>query len=276
MDAKQNALITRIGPESGWLRLNLSEIWSYRELLYFLAWRDIKIRYKQTTIGVAWAVLQPVLTTAVFTVIFARVAGFETSVPYPLFALSGLSIWLFVHTAISMASSSFVNHTNLVTKVYFPRLIVPVAATIASLFDLIFAFAILAVSMAYFGMVPSAQIVLAPVFLLLAFVLAAAFGTLFAALNIRFRDVKFALPFLLQVWMISSPVFYPMSVLSEKWRFLFALNPLAGILEGFRSAVFGTTLDWSVILVSTVSMAVLTAMSLIIFGRMEDDFADVI
>ena len=276
MNTNSDILTTYIEPKHGWFDLALSDIWQYRELLYFLTWRDIKIRYKQTAIGIVWAVLQPVLTTAIFTVLFSRFAGFNTEVPYPLFALTGLSIWLFVHTAISMASSSFINHTNLVTKVYFPRLIVPVAATIASLFDLLFGLLILAGLMIYYGVSTSLAILSAPVFILLGFILAAALGTLFAALNIRYRDVKFALPFLLQVWMISSPIFYPATLLSEKSRLVFAINPLTGILEGFRSSVFGTSFDWPLIGISVLSLVVLTAVSLLVFSRMEDDFADVI
>jgi lipopolysaccharide transport system permease protein len=276
LSTAKNKTITRIGPKKGFFSIDLAEIWSYRELLYFLTWRDIKIRYKQTVIGIAWAVLQPVLTTAIFAVLFSRFAGFSTDIPYPLFALSGLLIWLFVHTAVSMSSTSFVNNSNLVTKVYFPRLIVPLAGTVASLFDLVFGFAILAVLMLYYAIAPSATIVLAPLFVVLAFVQAASLGTLFAALNINYRDVKFALPFLLQVWMIASPVFYPASLISERWRLFFALNPLTGILEGFRSSVFGTPFDWPLIGVSIGSLIVLTVISFFIFGHLEDDFADVI
>jgi lipopolysaccharide transport system permease protein len=269
--------ITRIKPGGSVASLDLAEIWKYRELLYFLTLRDIKIRYKQTLIGVAWVVLQPVLTTAIFTIIFSTFARFDTkSVPYPLFALSGLSLWLFVHTSISLASTSFVNNTSLVTKVYFPRLIVPVASALATLFDLLFSIVILIIMMFYFGVTPTTQLIAAPLFVFLALVLAVAFGTLFSALNVRFRDVKFALPFMLQVWMIASPIFYPANLLTEKWRLVFALNPLTGILEGFRSALFGLPFDWQLIGVSSASLAVLSALSLLVFKKMEDKFADLI
>jgi lipopolysaccharide transport system permease protein len=269
--------ITLITPAGRFGGLDLAGLWAYRELLYFLTWRDIKIRYKQTAIGIFWAVLQPVITTAIFTVIFSRFARFDTgNVPYPLFALSGLMIWLFVHTSITMASTSFVNNTNLVTKVYFPRLIVPLAATIASLFDLLFGVAILAVLMIWYGTLPNIQVLLAPLFLLLAVILAVGFGMLFSALNVRFRDVKFALPFLLQVWMIASPIFYPASLLSGKWRLIFALNPLTGILEGFRSSLFGSEFQWDVIAISSMSVLSVTLVSFFVFKRMEDDFADFI
>ncbi|MDQ3130581.1 MAG: ABC transporter permease [Acidobacteriota bacterium] len=268
---------TYIKPSRSWVSFDLKDLWTYRELLYFLAWRDVKIRYKQTAIGVFWAILQPVLTTAIFTVLFSNFARFETKdVPYPLFALSGLMIWLFVHTSITMASNSFVGNVNLVTKVYFPRLIVPIAATLAGLVDLIFSLTILIILMIYYGVGLTWQIALAPVFLFLAITQTVAFGTLFSALNVRFRDVKFALPFILQVWMIISPIFYPTSILSEKWRIVFAVNPLTGILDGFRSALFGTPFDWQIIGVSFVSVVILLVTSLLIFKRMEDDFADLI
>ncbi|HVF30695.1 MAG TPA: ABC transporter permease [Pyrinomonadaceae bacterium] len=273
----EKAEVTTIKPGGFFAALDLGEIWNYRELLYFLTLRDIKIRYKQTVIGVTWAVLQPVLTTAIFTVIFSTFARFDTAnVPYPLFALSGLIIWLYVHTSISLASTSFVNNTNLVTKVYFPRLIVPIATALATLFDLIFGVVILIGMMVYYGIDLAPQLILAPIFIILAFAVAVTLGTLFSALNVRFRDVKFALPFLLQVWMIASPVFYPTNLLSEKWKLVFAVNPLTGILDGFRSALFGTPFDWPVIGISLASMAVLMLVSLTVFKSMEDSFADLI
>jgi lipopolysaccharide transport system permease protein len=273
----QELEITKIKPSGVWITLDLSDLWAYRELLYFLTVRDIKIRYKQTALGVMWAVLQPVLTTAIFTVLFSRFAQFETKqVPYPLFALSGLMIWLFVHTSIAMASNSFVGNVNLVTKVYFPRLIVPISAVLAGLFDLVFSFAMLIILMIFYGTTPSVKIVFMPLFLILAIIQTLAIGTLTSALNVRFRDVKFALPFILQVWMIASPIFYPMNILPEKWRLLFAINPLTGILEGFRSSLFGTPFDWEVIGISAVSTLFITIFSLFVFKRMEDDFADLI
>lgn len=279
MDLKnaQQYKTTLIEPSSGVFGINFEELWSHRELLYFLTWRDIKVRYKQTAIGILWAVLQPVLTTAIFTAIFSTFAQFDSAnVPYPLFALSGLMIWLFTHVSVTMASASFVNHPAFVTKVYFPRLIVPVAATLGGLFDLLFSIAILILLLFWYGVVPSWQIVFAPVFLFLAVFLAVAVGTLFSALNVRFRDVKFALPFLLQTWMITSPIFYPSTLVPEGFRLIFALNPLTGILEGFRSSIFGTPFDWVLIGVSIASMIVISVFSLITFQWLEDKFADVI
>ena len=269
--------ITRIKPSSSLIHLDLKELVSHRELLYFLTLRDIKIRYKQTVIGIAWAVLQPVLTVAIFTVLFSRFAQFETgNIPYPLLALSGLVLWLFVHNAVSMASTSFVSNTNLVTKVYFPRIILPASAALAGIVDLGITLVILAGFAVYYRTAVGWQILFAPLFLLLTIVLAVSLGTLFSALNVRFRDVKFALPFMLQVWMIASPIFYPASIVPEKWRLVFAINPLTGILDGFRSSLFGTPFDWGVIGVSGLSMLVVTLFSLFIFKWMEDDFADIV
>ncbi len=273
----QETQIVKIKPSSSWFNLDLKDLWVYRELLYFLTLRDVKVRYKQTVIGVLWAILQPVLTTAIFTVIFTQFARLDSlQIPYPLFALSGLLLWLFVNTSIGTASNSLVNNSNLVTKIYFPRLIVPLAATLSGLIDLALGFLLLVGLMIYYGIAISWQIVFAPLFIALAILLALSFGMLFAALNVRFRDVKFALPFALQIWMFISPIFYPASILSEKWRFVFALNPLTGILEGFRAALFGGEFDWFAVGVSVAMTMILMVLSVFIFKRMEDDFADLI
>ena len=280
-ETEKSTQITYIKPNGTWLNLDLKDFWTYRELLYFLTWRDVKVRYKQTAIGVLWAILQPVLTTVIFTVIFSTVARFESqNVPYPLFALSGFLVWLFVFNSISFSANSLVGNTNLVTKIYFPRLIVPVSATLSGLFDLLFSFAVLAAMMIYYlvknAVALSWQIVFVPFFIFLAVLLAVSLGTLFSALNVRFRDVKFALPFALQVWMFASPIFYPPEILSEKARFVLAFNPLTGILQGFRGALFGERFDWLTIGISTGVIIILALLSLFVFKRMEDDFADLI
>ena len=273
----QENIVTQIKPSRSKINPELREIWRHRELLYFLMLRDIKIRYKQTVIGIAWAVLQPVITVAIFTTLFSRFAQFDTgSTPYPLIALSGMIIWLFVHTSISMASNSFVSNSNLVTKIYFPRIILPVAAALACLVDLLISLVILMLFMVYYRSDITWQLVLTPLFLVLTITLIISLGVLFSALNVRFRDVKFALPFMLQVWMIASPVFYPAAVIPEKWRPVFAVNPLTGILDGFRSSLFGTPFDWQVIGISSVSILVIALFSLVLFKWMEDDFADIV
>ncbi len=270
-----NENITKIEPSRAWLGLGLGDLWKYRELLYFLTWRDVKVRYKQTAIGVFWAVLQPALTTIIFAVVFSQVARFESkAVPYPLYVLSGMLPWLFVYNAITFGANSLVGNTNLVTKVYFPRLIVPLAAVLAGLIDLALGFLILVVVMIIYGVGLTTQIALTPVFILLAVLVALAFGTLFSALNVRFRDVKFALPFILQVWMFVSPIFYPLDILSERARFVIALNPLTGILHGFRASLFGEPFDPQVIAISLVGTLLLMIFSLFVFRNMEDSFAD--
>jgi lipopolysaccharide transport system permease protein len=273
----QSKAITRITPKGSFFDLGWGELWAHRELLYFLALRDIKIRYKQTAIGVAWALLQPVLTTAIFTVIFSTLARFDSAgVPYPLFALSGLMIWLYVNSSITTASASFISNTNLVTKVYFPRILMPVAPTLAGLADLVFSILVLIPLMAYYSVGFNWQMMLAPVFLVFAILLAASVGVLFAALNVRFRDVKFALPFILQVWMFISPIFYPLDILPEKARMVFIFNPLTGILHGFRASLFGEKFDWFAIGVSVVMTLAVMIVSIFTFKQMEDDFADLI
>ncbi len=273
----QEAQITRIKPSVSRANLDLKDLWQYRELLYFLTLRDIKVRYKQTAIGILWAILQPVLTTVIFTVIFTQFARLETlAIPYPLFALSGLLIWLFVNTSTTTASNSLVGNANLVTKIYFPRLIVPLAATLSGLVDLLLGLAILIGLMIYYDIGLTEKIVFAPVFIVLAVILAVSFGTLFSALNVRFRDVKFALPFALQIWMFLSPIFYPLDVLPEKWRLIFAFNPLTGILHGFRASLFGEQFDGLVIGISVALTFLLMLFSLFVFKQMEDDFADLI
>ena len=269
--------VTKIEPSQWRNLLAWQEFWKYRELLYFLTWRDVKVRYKQTAIGVLWAILQPVLTTAIFTVIFSRFARFDSiDVSYPLFALSGLLIWIFVSSSINTAGNSLISNSNLVTKVYFPRLIVPISATLGSLIDLILGSLILLGLMFYNRVSLTWQILLVPFFVGLAVLLAASLGTFFAALNVRFRDVKHTLPFALQIWMFASPVFYPPDILSEKWRFLLAFNPLTGILEGFRSSLFGKPFDWFAIEISVVITLILAFISIFVFTRMEEDFADYI
>ncbi len=276
-ETERDRTVRYIRPGRSRLNLDLKEFWQARELLYFLTWRDIKVRYKQTTVGVLWVFLQPIVSTLILTAIFSNFARFDTTpIPYSQFVLSGIVIWLFVYTAITMTNNSFVSNANLVTKVYFPRLIVPLSSTLACFFDLLFSLLILAALMVYFGTAVSWRLVLTPLFIVMAFIQTAAFGILFSAVTIRFRDVKFTLPFFLQVWMLASPVFYPSTLLPEKWRLLFAINPLTGVIEGFRASLFGTPFDWPAIGISCISMLVILAGALFVFRQMEDDFADMI
>lgn len=270
-------LLVEIKPGRKWLNFDLKELWAYRELVYFLTWREIKIRYKQTAIGVFWAILQPVLTTIIFTAIFSQFARFDTSqVPYALFALSGLLLWLYINSAVSNASMSLISNTPLVTKVYIPRVILPLSMVLSGLVDLMIGLVILFCVLPFYGIIPAWQTLLAPLFIIQAVLLALSFGILFAALNVRFRDVKHALPFLLQVWMFMSPVFYPVDMLPNNWRWLFSFNPMYGVLQGFRASVLGGGFHWRAIAISVVVTFCLLVFSLFIFKKMEEDFADII
>jgi lipopolysaccharide transport system permease protein len=276
-DSAKNLPVIEIKPERRWLNFELAELWRSRELIYFLTWREAKIRYKQTAIGVLWAILQPVLTTVIFTVIFSQIARFDSGdIPYPLFALSGLLLWLYFNNAVSNASNALLTNTSLVTKVYLPRMIVPLSVVLAGLIDLLIGLAILAGMLLYYRIQITATILLAPVFILMTVVLAASFGVLFSAVNVRFRDVKYALPFLLQIWMFLSPVFYSQDILSEKWKMVLRFNPLYGILSGFRASLLGGGFDWPALEIAAGLTIFMLLFSMFVFKRLENNFADVI
>jgi lipopolysaccharide transport system permease protein len=257
--------------------LDLRGIWSYRELLYFLALRDIKIRYKQTLLGIAWVLLQPIITTVIFTTIFLKLGTAQNlDVPYPLFAFSGFTLWTFINAAINNCSNSLVNHSTLVTKVYFPRLIIPLSAVAATLVDLLFGLVSLIIAMFIYGVFPKWQILLIPFLIIPAVFLSLGIGIFTASLNVKYRDVKYILPFILQVFLFISPVFYALSMLSEDSVWIWQFNPLTGILENFRALLFGLNFDWYSFGIST-GISLLTFFGAVyVFYRMEDDFADVI
>ena len=256
---------------------NLRELWQYRELFYLLVWRDLKVRYKQTLLGVIWAILQPASTAFIFTIVFSRIARYETGdVPYWLFALSGFTFWIFISSSVTFASNSLVHHKELVTKIFFPRVIVPASAVGAYFIDLLLTLLILFGGMAIYGTRVSWKIIFVPLFLIFLLVLTISMSLLLAALNVRFRDVKFIIPFLLQVWLFISPVFYPTNWIPEKWQFVFALNPVSGCLDGFRHILFGTDLDVTKLIISVAVTIVLFFVSIYIFRKMEDDFADLL
>ncbi len=271
-------LETRIAPRRGFASLGLKEIWQYRELLYFLVWRDIKVRYKQTLLGAAWAVLQPLLTMAIFSVIFGRLAGMPSDgIPYPVFAYAALLPWqLFSHALID-SGNSLVAHQNLITKVYFPRLVLPLASILAGLIDFAIAFVILLVMMAWYGIVPGIAIVTLPLFLLMTLAAALAAGSWLSALNVQFRDVRYTLPFLAQLWLFATPIAYSSSLVPERWRALYGLNPMAGVVEGFRWALLGKTAGpGPMLLASVAAIVLLLAGGLLYFRRMERQFADLV
>jgi len=267
-----------IRPSTGFLKLNLGEVWQYRELLYFLVWRDIKVRYKQTALGAAWAILQPVMTMVVFSIFFGRLAKVPSDgVPYPLFAFTALLPWQLFAFALSESSNSLVSNQNLITKVFFPRLVVPMASVLAGLVDFAIAFVVLLGMMLYYGTVPTRAIAVLPLFVLLAVMTALSVGLWLSALNVKFRDVRYTIPFLTQLWMFATPVAYPSSLVPQQWRALYGLNPMAGVVEGFRWVLLGKAAGPGPLLwVSIGAVIVLLAGGLIYFRRTESTFADIV
>lgn len=273
----QNKSLVVIEPKHFISSLDLKSIWEYRELLYFLALRDVKIRYKQTLLGIAWVLLQPIVTTIIFTTIFLRLGTAESlPVPYPLFAFSGFILWTFINSAISNCSNSLVNHSNLITKVYFPRLVIPFSAALATLLDLVFGLCSLVVVMLIYRVVTSWEMLLVPLLIIPALILSLGIGIFTAALNVKYRDVKYILPFLIQIFFFISPVFYSLSMLPKESVALWQLNPLTGILENFRALLFGLPFDWFSFAVSCAVSLLIFFLAVYTFHRMEDDFADVI
>jgi lipopolysaccharide transport system permease protein len=269
---------TLITPPRRWAAPDLRELWAYRELLYFLVWRDVKVRYKQTGLGVAWAVLQPLLTMLVFSLFFGRLARMPSDgVPYPVFSLAALVPWTFFSYGLTQSANSLVIDQHLVRKVYFPRMAIPVATVLSGVVDFALAFVILLGLMLYYGMAPTLQTLWVVPLLLLALVTSLGAGLWLAALNVQYRDVRYTVPFLAQLWLFATPVAYPSSLLREPWRTLDGINPMAGVVEGFRWALLGTdTAPGPIIAVSSLTALLLISGGIFYFRRMEDTFADVI
>ena len=266
-----------IQPSKRWNLLSFKDIWAYRELLFFLTWRDVKVRYKQTALGAAWAILQPLFMMVIFTIFFGRLAGVRSSgIPYPVFALAALVPWTFFSNSITASGNSLVGSANLITKVYFPRLIVPAAAMLAGLVDFALAFGLLCLLMLYYRVTLTAQVLFLPVLVLLTALFALGVGTWMSALNVKYRDVRFALPFVIQLWLFVSSVILPSSSVPEKWRWLLLLNPMSAIIEGYRSALFGLPFDWPALGIASVLTALVLVYSFYSFGRVERSFADII
>ena len=276
--AGQRAAPIVITPPRGWLDLNLKELWEYRELLYFFVWRDIKVRYKQTVIGAGWAIIQPFFTMVVFSLFFGMLAKIPSEgLPYPIFYYSALLPWMYFANALTGATNTMVEHQRVITKVYFPRLILPLAAVLAGLVDFGIAFLILIGMMLFYGVVPTAAVLLLPFFLLLAVATALGAGLWLSALNAIYRDVRYAVPFLVQFWMFASPVAYPSSLIPERWRWLYGLNPMAGVIEAFRWALTGRGSPPSVLLFVSVAAVLLVLLGgIVYFRRMESTIADVV
>jgi len=266
-----------IEPSKSWVALNLRDLWQYRDLLYILTMRDIKVRYKQTLLGAAWAIIQPLFTMLIFTLFFGKLAGMPSDgIPYPIFAYAGLLPWTFFSNAVTNSGNSLVGNSNLITKIYFPRMIIPMASVASGLLDFVIAFGLLVVLMFYYGVGLSINLLILPVLLVLTSLLAIGVGMWMSALNVKYRDVRYALPFLVQLGMFASPIIYPLSLVPEKWRWLMALNPLAGQIEAYRSAFFGKPFDWLSLGVSAVLTFAVLIYSAYNFRRMEKSFADII
>jgi lipopolysaccharide transport system permease protein len=266
-----------IEPGGSWIALDLRAPWEYRGLLYFLTLRDIKLRYRQTFLGIAWAVLQPLSAMLIFSLFLGRVAGVASSgVPYPLFALAGLVPWMFFSNAVGSASSSLIASSNLITKVYFPRVIIPAAAVFAGLVDFAVAFVVLLLLLAHYGVALTGNALMVAPLLGLLVLLAFGVGTWMAALNVKYRDIRYALPFLVQLWMFASPIVYPRTLVPERWRWALQLNPITGIVEGFRAALLGGSFDWPTLALAAGITFAIALYALFVFGKMEEGFADVI
>lgn len=270
--------VVRIRPAKGWVALDLRTLWEYRELLFFFVWRDVKVRYRQTVLGAAWAVIQPFMTMVVFSLFFGRLAGVPSDdFPYPIFSYAALVPWTFFATGITQATSGMVSNANLLKKVYFPRLALPISRVMAGLVDFALAFTVLLGMMLFYGIMPTGNVVWLPLFLVLALVTSLGVGLWMAALSVQFRDVILTVPFIIQVWMFATPIAYPSSMLPEPWRTLYGLNPMAGVVEGFRWALLGTaTAPGPMLAVSAVVSVVLLISGAFVFRRMEKSFADLV
>ena len=266
----------RLEPPSGWLELHLQEVWQYRELLYFFVWRNVKVRYKQTTIGVIWVVLQPLMTMGVFTVFFGRLAKLPSDgLPYPVFYFAALVPWTYFSTALQNCTSVIVENQHLITKVYFPRLVLPLSAVISGLVDFAVGFVVLLVVTAIYGITPTLAVLWLPILLLLAVLTALGVGLWMSALNAVYRDVRYVVPFLIQFWMFASPVAYPSSLVPQRWRWLYGLNPMAGVIDGFRSALTGQRVAPGPLMLASASAVMLVLLSgLFFFQRMEGTVVD--
>jgi lipopolysaccharide transport system permease protein len=271
-------LIKIIEPKKGWVPVDLRKIWHYRELFYFLTKRDIKVRYKQTVLGGLWAIIQPVFTMIVFTIFFGRMAKVPSDgIPYPIFVYAGLLPWTYFANALSASGNSLVGSASLITKVYFPRLIVPASASLAGLLDFFVAMLVLGALMVYYGFLPSFGLLLFPFLVGLTFLCAVGVGLWLSALNVQYRDIRYVIPFLVQLWMFVSPVIYPVSMIKEEYQWLLALNPMGGVIKAFRASLLGhMPIDWSLLIISTAIILALFVSGLYYFRRMERVFADIV
>jgi lipopolysaccharide transport system permease protein len=267
-----------IEPTRGWASLHLDHLWRFRELLYFMIWRDLKVRYRQTVLGASWAIIQPLFTMVLFTIIFDRAAGLPSEgFPYPIFSFTALLAWNYFSNAFTQSGNSLVNNQQLISKVYFPRLIIPISSALVGLADFAIAFVILLGMMVVYRIYPTWQILTLPLFLALAIVTALGVGLWLSAMNVKYRDIRYVIPFMAQFWLYATPVAWSIEMFDEKWRWLFGLNPMAGVVEGFRWAVLGKSdISWILVSLSVLVASILFFTGLVYFRRMERSFADII
>lgn len=267
-----------IRPSGGWVALRLIDVWECRELLYFLVWRDLKVRYKQTVIGVAWVLIQPTFLTLAFSIFFGRLAGIPSDgVPYPLFAYCGILPWQLFAQALSGSANSLISNETLITKVYFPRLVIPLAAVFSALVDFVFAFVVLLGMVIFYGVALTSGILLLPIFVVLALASALSVGLWFSALNVQYRDIRYTIPFIIQIWFFVTPIVYPGSLVPERWHVIYSLNPLVGVVDGMRWALLGSIAPSGLSLVVSLTVVfVLAVGGLHYFRRVEKHFADVV
>ncbi|MCM3874399.1 MAG: ABC transporter permease [Pyrinomonadaceae bacterium] len=276
--SKSATQVLHIKASRGWVSLKLGELWAYRELLYFLIWRDIKVRYKQTALGAAWAIIQPFSTMVVFSLFFGKLAKMPSDgIPYPIFSYAALVPWTFFASGLTQSSNSLVGSSNLITKVYFPRLVIPLATVLSGVVDFVLALVVLIGMMFYYRMVPTINILWLPVFLLLALITSLGVGLWLSSLNVKYRDVRYIVPFITQFWLFATPIAYPSSLLAEPWRTLYGLNPMVGVVDGFRWALLGTkSFPGPIVLVSAGVAILILVSGAFYFRRMEKTFADIV
>ena len=288
VDAKQTTIPTQsndqssvnttvIKPSRGWVSPRLGELWAYRELLYFLVWRDVKVRYKQTVLGAAWAIIQPVFSMIIFSIFFGGLAKIPSdNVPYPIFSFTALLPWQYFANSLSQSANSVVSSANLIRKIYFPRLVVPIASSLAGLVDFAIAFVVLLGLMVFYRIAPTMGVLFLPLLMLMAFATALGVGLWLAALNAKYRDIRHIVPFAVQFWMFATPIVYPSSLIPEQWRLLYGLNPMAGVIEGFRWALLGTAFPGPMMIVSAGISVLLLVSGIVYFRNMERSFADIL
>ena len=275
---KRQSPILNIEPSNTWVSLSLGELWQYRELLSFLVWRDVKVRYKQTALGAAWAIIQPLFTMLIFSLFFGLLARMPSDgIPYPLFSLAALVPWTFFANGLNQSANSLVASANLLKKVYFPRLVIPLATVLAGVVDFALSFAVLLGLMAFYGVAPTINLLWMPLFLLLAFITSLGVGLWMSALNVKYRDVRYIVPFIIQIWMFSTPIVYPSSLLPLPWRTIYGINPMVGVVEGFRWALLGSnTAPGFMIAVSSTAALLILIGGAFYFRHMEKGFADIV